>query len=99
MLARPDGSFRSLSAGDVGIETLDHWKSPSSGVRYPSRWRLRVPSEGIELTVVPRVADQELRTFVRYWEGAVSVGGDSRGSPVEGEGYVELTGYGETAGR
>lgn len=99
MLARPDGSFRSLSAGDVGIETHDHWKSPSSGVRYPSRWRLRVPSEGIDLTVVPRVADQELRTSVRYWEGAVAVRGDSRGSPIEGEGYVELTGYGETAGR
>ena len=98
-LARPDGSFRPLSAGDVGIETLDHWKSPSSGARYPSRWRLRVPSEGIDLEVVPRVADQELRTFVRYWEGAVSVRGDSRGKPVEGEGYVELTGYGETTGR
>jgi len=98
-LSGRDGSFRSLSAGDVGIETLDHWESPSSGARYPSRWKLRVPSEGIELEIVPRVADQELRTYVRYWEGAVSVTGNSRGKPVEGEGYVELTGYGETAGR
>ncbi len=96
-LARPDGSSRSLSADDVEIEALEHWRSPSSGVRYPSRWRLRVPSEGIELTVVPRVADQELRTFVRYWEGAVSAVGSSRGRPVNGEGYVELTGYGDKA--
>jgi predicted secreted hydrolase len=98
-LARQDGSYRTLAAIDVGIETLGTWRSPSSGARYPSRWRLRVPSEGIDLAVVPRVADQELRTLVRYWEGAVSVRGTSRGQPVEGDGYVELTGYGEETGR
>ncbi|MBP2688561.1 MAG: hypothetical protein H6R41_689, partial [Deltaproteobacteria bacterium] len=31
--------------------------------------------------------------------GAVGIRGTSRGERVEGEGYVELTGYGETAGR
>jgi predicted secreted hydrolase len=97
-LARPDGSFRPLSADDVEVETLDRWESPAGGARYPSRWRLRVPSEGIELRVVPRVADQELRSFVRYWEGAVSASGSSRGERIEGEGYVELTGYGGKAG-
>lgn len=99
MLAEPDGSFRTLDAREAAVEVLGHWRSPSGGVRYPARWRLRVPSEGIELSVVPRVADQELRTLVRYWEGAVSAEGVSRGRPVEGEGYVELTGYGEAAGR
>jgi predicted secreted hydrolase len=99
MLAEPDGSFRALDAREAAVEVLGHWRSPSGGVRYPARWRLRVPSEGIELSVVPRVADQELRTLVRYWEGAVSAEGVSRGRPVEGEGYVELTGYGEAAGR
>jgi predicted secreted hydrolase len=83
----------------VRIETLETWKSPESGARYPSRWRLLVASERLELEVVPRVADQELRTAVRYWEGAVGVRGTSRGGPVEGDGYVELTGYGETGGR
>jgi predicted secreted hydrolase len=28
-----------------------------------------------------------------YWEGAVSVAGTSRGRPLGGRGYVELTGY------
>ena len=97
-LVLPDGSFRRLSPDDVRIETLDHWKSPESGTRYPSRWRLRLPSEGLELEVVPRVADQELRTTVRYWEGAVGVGGTSRGERVDGDGYAELTGYGEAGG-
>lgn len=29
----------------------------------------------------------------RYWEGAVSILGWSAGQAVQGEGYVELTGY------
>jgi len=98
-LVLPDGSYLPLSLDDVRIETLESWRSPEGGARYPSRWRLRLPSEGLELDVIPRTADQELRTTVRYWEGAVGVRGTSRGEPVEGEGYVELTGYGETGGR
>ncbi len=98
-LVLPDGTFRPLSPDDVRVETLEHWRSPESGARYPSRWRLRIPSEGLELEVVPRIADQELRAAVRYWEGAVGVRGTSRGEPVGGDGYVELTGYGETGGR
>ena len=98
-LVLPDGSVRPLSPDNVRIETLGYWKSPESGARYPSRWRMLLPSEGLKLEVVPRIADQELRTSVRYWEGAVGVRGTSRGEPVEGDGYVELTGYGETGRR
>jgi predicted secreted hydrolase len=98
-LVLPDGSYLPLSLDDVRIETLESWRSPDGGARYPSRWRLRLPSEKLELDVIPRIAGQELRTTVRYWEGAVGVHGTSRGEPVEGEGYVELTGYGETGGR
>jgi predicted secreted hydrolase len=94
-LVGPDGSVRPLSVDEVRIETLGYWKSPESGARYPSRWRMLLPSEGLELEVVPRITDQELRTSIRYWEGAVEVRGTSRGEPVEGDGYVELTGYGE----
>lgn len=92
-LVLPDGSVRPLSPDDVRIETLGYWRSPVSGTRYPSRWRLLLPPEGMELEIVPRSADQELRTTVRYWEGAVRVVGASGGKPIEGEGYVELTGY------
>jgi len=97
-LVLQDGSCRTLSPDDVRIEILETWRSPGSGARYPSRWRLLLPSEGLDLEVVPRLDDQELRTTVRYWEGAVGVRGTSRGGPVEGDGYVELTGYGETGG-
>ena len=29
------------------------WQSPRSGARYPARWRVRVPSEDLDLTVDP----------------------------------------------
>jgi len=97
-LIAQDGSRKVLSPADVRIDALDFWTSGESGVRYPSRWRLRVPAEALDLEIVPRVADQELRASVRYWEGAVSVAGASRGSAIEGEGYVELAGYGTGGG-
>jgi predicted secreted hydrolase len=78
---------------DFSLEVLDRWQSPDSGVQYPARWRLRVPSEGLELTVAPLLADQELDVSFRYWEGAVAVEGTRRSAPVRGHGYVELTGY------
>jgi len=37
--------------------------------------------------------DQELRLSFRYWEGAVTATGSSRGAPLTGRGYLELTGY------
>jgi predicted secreted hydrolase len=90
-----DGGARPLAAGDVTLETLDHWTSPRSRVRYPSRWRLAVPGAGLTLEIEPRLADQELIVGTRYWEGAVRVGGTVAGRPIAGRGYVELVGYGE----
>ncbi len=92
------GAASALSAQDVDVAVQAHWVSPHSGVRYPARWRLRVPSRHLVLEIRPRLADQELTgTAVRYWEGAVSVTGtrqvDGHAQPVEGVGYVELAGY------
>jgi predicted secreted hydrolase len=94
-LVAADGSTRALESGDVRVETLAHWTSPRSGVRYPARWRLSVPSAALRLDVEPRLADQELIVNTRYWEGAVGVAGSAGGRPVAGHGYVELVGYAE----
>jgi predicted secreted hydrolase len=94
-LAAADGTARRLEAADVRVETLGHWTSPHSGVRYPARWRLSVPSAELWLEIEPRVADQELRVGTRYWEGAIRVAGSSAGRSTAGQGYVELVGYGE----
>jgi len=87
-----DGVVSQLRADDVEITVADTWASPEGG-EYPSRWALRVPRFGLDVTVTPVIADQELFTTVRYWEGAVDVTGVSGAATISGRGYVELTGY------
>jgi predicted secreted hydrolase len=98
-IAGPGGESRTLSLRDFSLETLGTWESPDSGARYPARWRVRVPSEELDLTVTPLLADQELDVSFRYWEGAVEIEGTRRGLAVRGHGYVELTGYDEPSPR
>ncbi|HKI01323.1 MAG TPA: lipocalin-like domain-containing protein [Thermoanaerobaculia bacterium] len=98
-LIGPAGETRPLSLGDFTIEDAGEWRSPRSGARYPERWRLRIPSEDLDLEVLPLLADQELDVSFRYWEGAVGIEGTHRGRPAQGRGYVELTGYTELAPR
>ena len=100
----PDGSSMALRHEDVEIDVLDYWDSPLGG-RYPSRWDVRVPKLELSLRVEPVLAAQEMRTTVRYWEGAVDVVGRRADRRLAGRGYVELTGYathraaGDPAGR
>jgi predicted secreted hydrolase len=86
------GQSQRLSRDQVQIDVLDYWKNPR-GDRYPSHWRVRVPTEGIDVDVRPVLANQELITSTRYWEGAVDVTGASAGQKTAGRGYVELVGY------
>ena len=94
-LVAADGTARTLEPGDVRVEALAHWTSPRSGVRYPARWRLSVPSASLRVEIEPRLADQELIVGTRYWEGAVAVAGSAADRPIAGQGYVELVGYAE----
>ena len=91
-----DGEQRPLVNHDVNVEVLDHWESPLGG-RYPIRWRLSVPDLSLTLDVEPVFPEQELNLSVRYWEGAVDVSGQKVGRPISGRGYVELTGYADSA--
>jgi predicted secreted hydrolase len=87
------GRARPLSSADVHIEVQDHWTSPCGG-HYPSRWHLLAPTIGLDVQVRPILANQELGTMPRYWEGAVDVSGTQGGSrSISGRGYVELVGY------
>jgi predicted secreted hydrolase len=92
-LVASDGSTRRLRSVDFEVAVLERWRSPHTRADYPARWRIRVPSEQLELDATPVLPDQEMRTSFVYWEGAVSLTGTSRGRPVGGRGYVELTGY------
>ncbi len=96
-LRHADGRVTHLASGDVVVSVLDSWTSPTSKARYPHGWELRVPSADLIMTIRPLLKEQELitsrSTQVTYWEGAVAVTGQWRGRLIEGQGYVELTGY------
>ncbi len=94
-----DGRTGSLKQADFTVDILDRWKSRRDKGIYPMKWRLKVPKIGMEMTVTPAFADQELDTTkstrVIYWEGAVSADGTVQGRRLGGRGYVEMTGYAE----
>ena len=86
------GHATPLHNDEVAIEVQRYWDSPRGG-RYPAQWRLSVRSLRLQLNVTPLLADQELSTQPRYWEGAVQVQGERDGAPIGARGYVELVGY------
>ncbi len=90
----PDGSVRPLSANDIAISADAVWRSAHTGITYPSAWTLRLPEYGATLQVTPVLAQQEHAQAITYWEGAVRVTGSWRDGDVQGNGYVELAGYG-----
>ncbi len=89
-----DGTARHIDREDIDITVKRQWASPAGG-SYPAAWEIGLPALDLRLTVEPVLADQELFTTVRYWEGAVDVTGTRSGAAVTGRGYVELTGYAE----
>ncbi len=93
VLVAADGRTRLLGWNEVELQPLGEWVSPKTGDRYPARWRLRLPAEKLDLTVTPKVADQEMRLTVRYWEGAVAVSGQAGTEAISGQGYLEMTRY------
>ena len=63
----------------------------------PLGWELILPGHGLKLQLMAALDDQEMITIgstgVTYWEGSVSVSGQSGAGSVTGRGYMELTGY------
>jgi predicted secreted hydrolase len=92
-LVSPDGSSEHLDASAFLLRSVATWKSPRDGTTWPVGWKGSIPSRDISLEVEAALPDQELQVSVRYWEGAVRVKGTFEGAPVDGRGYLELTGY------
>jgi predicted secreted hydrolase len=88
-----DGSIIDLGANDFELTSRRSWQSPSTKANYPVEWKLRIPKLQLELAISPRLDNQELNVSVVYWEGAVKLVGERRHQPIEGVGYMELTGY------
>jgi predicted secreted hydrolase len=94
-----DGKDHLLAAKAIQATVLARWTSPLTGAIYPSGWRLTIhdPQWQGTLTLTPQLKNQELNVCQSsgtvYWEGAVTIQGQANGKSLNGEGYVELTGY------
>ena len=94
-----DGAQEAITADDLKLTPLAQWRSPRTGTSYPSGWQVAIPRLQLALTVEPLIQDQEMEVSFVYWEGAATVEGTIADQPMQGVGYVELTGYGQGAGQ
>jgi predicted secreted hydrolase len=96
-LVSANGASKHLGLKDFQVGVSERWKSPKSGANYPMKWQVTIPGDEIELEITPAFPEQELitnrSTRVTYWEGAAQIRAKVRGQRVNGNGYVEMTGY------
>ncbi len=95
-----DGTKTELSSEDFLLTPSKTWRSAETGAKYPLHWEVEVQPLGLKLNVTPAFQSQEMTTEattgIAYWEGSISVDGAINNQPVEGKGYLELTGYTNT---
>ena len=87
-----DGSYRTINKNEIELTVLDHWENPQ-GIKYPSKWRMKLLNKNIDLKISPNLKNQELPLSIKYWEGSVSFEGFSKDKKIKGLGYLEMTGY------
>jgi predicted secreted hydrolase len=101
-LVTPDGSARPLDTTGMQVRPGRTWSSPRTNAIYPIEWRVELPAERAELEVRALLPQQEVvaeqTVGFAYWEGISQYTGTWDGTAIEGEGYVELTGYAPTPG-
>lgn len=89
-----DGRAVAIKNEDFEFVPGRTWHSPESGGEYPVAWTVRIPRLGLELAVEAALDIQELVLKpISYWEGSVTAAGTREGLPVQGRGYLEMTGY------
>lgn len=92
------GAAHFLDADAFRLTPGQTWRSSKTNAAYPVAWHISVPSLGIELSESTALPSQELASkdtvSPTYWEGSVDYRGTLRGQPINGRGYLEMTGYG-----
>jgi predicted secreted hydrolase len=89
------GDATPLRSSDFSLKPGRVWHSAETGGDYPTEWEITVPSRDLKLRLTTPLQKQELVNGVTrsYWEGAVRYHGTEAGTAVDGEGYLEMTGY------
>ena len=80
-----------LSGTEIMLDPVEHWTSASSGRRYPVRWALRIPDQGIKLELIPYWQDQEASIWTPFWAGPARLQGSA--AKTVGTGFMQLNGY------
>lgn len=76
--AYPDGAFSATALATTLV----------SGRDIPTRWQVRLPARGVDVTVDAVNDSAWMETSIPYWEGPVRISGSHTG-----HGYLEMTGY------
>jgi predicted secreted hydrolase len=92
------GKSTHLREHDFVLQPItENWTSPVSNAVYPIAWKIVVPKLGIALEAHTALAEQELsgtsEIVPSYWEGAITLAGRRGNLPLNGAGYLEMTGY------
>jgi predicted secreted hydrolase len=77
------------------VQTSEHWTSPATGHRYPTRCVFRAPQINAELIIEVPYKQQEIVYSVNIltkFEGSATVTGTYQGEQVTGHAFLELVG-------
>ncbi len=83
-----NGVAASIPANEMSLSVLSTWTSPTTGMTYPSKWKLTVPDGNY--TVTPVFPNQELAGSMPYLEADSTVTGVRLGLPISGVAYAEV---------
>ncbi|MDR6713755.1 putative secreted hydrolase [Pseudomonas hunanensis] len=81
------GQTQTLQGAQIELEVVASSRQ-ANGKELPTRWRVRLPGQGVDVQVDAVERGAWMDTRFPYWEGPVRVSGS-----VGGRGYLEMTGY------
>lgn len=82
-----EGTAQTLGGEQAQLTALA-WTTQDSGRRVPTRWRVQLPEQGVDVEVDALQPKAWMQTSYPYWEGPVRLSGSEGGM-----GYLEMTGY------
>jgi predicted secreted hydrolase len=94
----PSGQITHLKGGQITLTPGKTWHSEASNTDYPIEWKIGISSLNLSLKMTTPLPQQEMVSprnvgSITYWEGASRFDGSLKGEPINGVGYVEMTGY------
>lgn len=81
-----DGTPEAQPPGVLKLSPLD--TADVAGRKIPVRWRVELPSKGLDITTRPLNPQSWMGLSFSYWEGPIFFEGSH-----SGDGYLEMTGY------